>query len=290
MKLPTVSELQKEKPCLQCQPHHCNTFRQRFSLTRELQRGGCAHYYLNRTFPKLARFVRSLNLPKGTVLTEAPRGWESFAGTAFDRRLRYQYEPDYTDSVIDGGIAKLSAHESLNGYDVHKGLKDSNLTTRSLYAALADTAFRNFQAGLDSCYAFFAGGGGLQEALCRDIEALLRIAETNLPLFAPVFGPTFGAGSVWIGGADADIVDEGFLLDIKAVKSVQKTGFIRQVIAYALLDVDNLHQLDSVGVYLARQGILWRLPLSDLEQYADQSIEALRDQAPWGKQLEDAIL
>ena len=109
--MPTLSEVLKADPCQQCAPMECSyEMRSRFSLTRGLNLGGCAHYYMKTAFPKLAAYVKYLNLPKGNVLTEAPQGWESFAGTAFDRRLRYEYEPDYEDEVVMQGAYGLGAY------------------------------------------------------------------------------------------------------------------------------------------------------------------------------------
>ena len=280
--MPTVAEILKADPCHQCPPGNCSyDFRTRLSLTRELQSGGCAHYYMKSAFPNLASYVTSLKLPKGNLLAEAPKGWESFMGTAFDRRLRFEYEPDYTDEVLELGAERLS---SLSGYDVSGGLTDKDLNVRSLYAALADTTFRNPTAGEDRYVAFSTGTPELRHKLIADIQALLEIARKQLRLTNPRFGPTFGIGSNWIGGADADIIDNGCLIDVKCVKNITATAFVRQTIAYALLDVDNEHHLDSVGIYLARQGILWKIPLADVARQCNMTLGDLRAHAPWGNQ------
>lgn len=292
--MPTVAEILKADPCRQCPPKECSYgFRNRLSLTRELNRGGCAHYYMNSAFPKLASYVRSLNLPKGDLITEAPKGWESFMGTAFDRRLRYEYEPDYTDDVVEIGAELLDIaiddfegipSRPMNGYInllLEKGLQSTDLDERSIYAALADIEFRSGR-GESAWNALEAGGDELQGTLIADLHSLLTMARANLSLSSPKFGPTFGIGSHWIGGADADIIDEGCLIDVKCVKNIDATAFIRQVIAYVLLDVENEHDLDSVGIYLARQGILWKIPLDDIAGHAGMTIRELRARAPWG--------
>ena len=293
--MPTLSEILKADPCRQCPPKKCSFgFRNRLSLTRELNRGGCAHYYMNSAFPKLAAYVRSLNLPKGNLITEAPKGWESFMGTAFDRRLRYEYEPDYTDDVVEFGAQSLAyplkevepgVYEGQLGATkyiaVQEGLTNEDLDKRSIYAAVADTEFRSGR-GSDTWDALEAGGDELQGALIADLHSLLITARANLSLSSPKFGPTFGLSSHWIGGADADIIDEGCLIDVKCVKNIEATAFIRQVVAYALLDVENEHGLDSIGIYLARQGILWSIPLEDVAKATNLTISELRAQAPWG--------
>ena len=284
--MPTVTEILKADPCRQCPPNECSyAFRNRLSLTRELQRGGCAHYYMSSVLPNLASHVRSLNLPKGDLLTEAPRGWESFMGTAFDRRLRYEYEPDYVDGVLARGALML---RTLSDIWIDEELESEDLDKRSIHAAVADTEFRSGR-GPASWKGLIEGGVELEGALVADLQALLKIARERLNLSSPKFGPTFSIGSRWIGGGDADIIDEGCLIDIKCVKNIETTAFVRQVIAYALLDVENEYALDSVGIYLARQGILWKIPLEDIAEHSGMTISELRARAPWGnpRDIED---
>ena len=277
--MPTVSEILKADPCRQCPPTKCSfSFRSRLSLTRELQLGGCAHHYMKSAFPNLASYVSSLNLPKGNLLAEAPKGWESFTGTAFDRRLRYEYEPHYTDSVLITGTAKL---RELSNIRIDEELESEDLDQRSIYAAVADIQFRSGQ-GERAWNTLEEGGDELKGKLIGDIQALMKIAWEKLDLSSPKFGPSFGISSHWIGGADADIIDAGCLIDVKCVKNITPTAFIRQTIAYALLDVENEHDLDSVGIYLARQGILWKIPLEDVAKHSNMTLNELRAQTPWG--------
>ena len=279
--MPTLTEIPKAGLCRQCLPNECSYgVRTRFSLTRELQRGGCAHHYMNSAFPDLASYLRSLHLPKGLyLLAQAPKGWESLMGTAFDRRLRYEYEPDYVDEVVTQGSLRLRIRSDVW---IDEELESEDLDIRSLYAAVADTEFRSGK-GAVAWNALEKGGEDLQGKLIADLQSLLKIAREKLKLSNPKFGPTFGIGSHWIGGADADIIDEGCLMDVKCVsKPSSATKLLRQVIAYAWLDVDNEHDLDSVGIYLARRGILWKIPLEDIAKHSGKTIGELRAQAPWG--------
>ena len=85
-------------------------------------------------------------------------------------------------------------------------------------------------------------------------------------------------------------MDEGCLIDIKCVIKPERTPHLRQAIAYALLDVDDEHQLDSVGIYLARQGIFWKVPLDDIAKQAGETFQELRDNAPWGRPVRQGRL
>ncbi len=278
--MPTAPGITKDGPCHQCPPHECaDNIRLRHSLTRELRKGGCAYYYMNSAFPYLTSYLRSLHLPKGLYLmTKAPKGWESFMGTAFDRRLRYEYEPDYVDEVVTQGALRLRV---FSGIRIDEELETADLDKRSLYAAVADIEFRSGK-GETAWNALNQGGAELERELVADCQALLETARQKLHLSNPKFGPTFSA-SGWIGGADADIIDGGCLIDVKCVaKSASATKFVRQVIAYALLDVENEYGLDSVGIYLARRGMLWKIRLDDIAEPSGMTISELRAQAPWG--------
>ena len=290
----TLKDMLEADPCQNCGPDQCSFDRRlkRFSLTRELNKGGCAHYYMNQAFPQLARFVRRLSLPKGNPLVEAPlRGLEGLSGTSFDRRLRYEYEPEYTDCVITGGLYLLEATFGKEWADsLRRGLESQDLDERALYAGVCDTTFRNTVQGSEAWNTLQKGGDILKRQLVEDIRSLMEIAQEQLSLSAPVFGPTFGLSSQWISGADADLIDDGCLIELKVVKTIEATKFIRQTLAYALLDVDDGWKLDSVGVYLARQGILWKVPFSTFEEEAGLPISHLRRNAPWGNPSDRAAL
>jgi hypothetical protein len=75
--------------------------------------------------------------------------------------------------------------------------------------------------------------------------------------------PTF-VGSPDVGGADADLIVDGCLIDIKA--SVQpniQPYWLRQLAGYVLLDYADEHHIHSVGIYMARQGTLLTWPLDE---------------------------
>ncbi|HEX6520755.1 MAG TPA: UvrD-helicase domain-containing protein [Streptosporangiaceae bacterium] len=73
-------------------------------------------------------------------------------------------------------------------------------------------------------------------------------------------GPVF-TGSADIGGADADFILGGLLLDCKSTVTPYKLGTaeIYQLAGYLLLDYDDQYGIRRVGLYLSRQGkgIAW---------------------------------
>jgi hypothetical protein len=87
--------------------------------------------------------------------------------------------------------------------------------------------------------------------LARTGYYLLSVVDRSRALVA--CGPTF-AGSTDIGGADADFVIDGLLLDCKATTTRLGSAEIGQLAGYLLLDYDDQYRITQVGLYLSRQG------------------------------------
>jgi len=77
-----------------------------------------------------------------------------------------------------------------------------------------------------------------------------------------VLNPTF-AGSLDVGGADADFIVDGCLIDMKATISSQiRADFLYQLAGYLLLDYHDAYHITSVGIYMVRQGLLLKWDVS----------------------------
>lgn len=103
-----------------------------------------------------------------------------------------------------------------------------------------------------------------------DLAGQIRLADSTLAQLraahpaAQVYpGPTF-AGSSDVGHADADLIVDGLLLDVKASASAKagRTEFY-QLISYVLLDYDDEYSIDQVGLYLSRFGRLVIWPVAE---------------------------
>lgn len=78
-----------------------------------------------------------------------------------------------------------------------------------------------------------------------------------------ILNPTF-MGSAYVGGADADLVVDGCLIDIKTSTFPQiKAEYLHQLAGYLLLDFEDKLHIDSLGIYMARQGELVKWPVPD---------------------------
>jgi hypothetical protein len=85
--------------------------------------------------------------------------------------------------------------------------------------------------------------------------------QAELLTLPAILNPTF-TGSRDIGGADADLIVDNCLIDIKAtVNTKLDVEWLYQLLGYVLLDYDDTYHIQSIGVYLARQGELIQWPL-----------------------------
>jgi hypothetical protein len=144
--------------------------------------------------------------------------------------------------------------------------------------------------------------------LQRQLALALPVFERfrTLPADRIVCGPVF-TGSADIGGADADFIIDGLLLDCKATVAPTRLGNaeINQLAGYLLLDYDDQYGINRVGLYLSRQGfgVTWKVgeflellgarePLPALRKRLRSSLRARRDDAGSSRQRSelDAIV
>lgn len=79
-----------------------------------------------------------------------------------------------------------------------------------------------------------------------------------------VLNPTFD-GSQHVGGADADLILNNILLDIKATINPRvEPSWLYQLLGYVLLDYSDEYKMKGIGLYLARQGVLFEWDITDL--------------------------
>jgi len=99
--------------------------------------------------------------------------------------------------------------------------------------------------------------------------------------------PTF-AGSLDVGGADADLIVEDLLVDLKSSRNPLTKEDLYEALAYLLLDYDDAFGIERVGLYAARRGRLvsWKVSnlLRALSRDVPQPLADLRER------LRDALL
>ncbi|GHJ19065.1 hypothetical protein ACH4LN_32020 [Streptomyces albus] len=92
-------------------------------------------------------------------------------------------------------------------------------------------------------------------------------------------GPTFDGAEMT---ADADLIADGFLIDLKSTRHPRNSLSIRtawQLLGYLLLDATDRYRIDTVGLYLTRSGVLASWPVEgflDLLGTRRRDLTALR--------------
>jgi hypothetical protein len=111
--------------------------------------------------------------------------------------------------------------------------------------------------------------------LCQLSRQFLERCGSLLPQ-PTVLNPTF-AGSADVGGADADLIVDRCLLEIKTtVRSAIEARWLHQLLGYVLLDYDDTYGINSLGFYLVRHGVLRRWLLQDvLEALTGDTVASL---------------
>lgn len=98
-----------------------------------------------------------------------------------------------------------------------------------------------------------------QDAWLDDLSQLFNLFHTrqaDLLSLPHILNPTF-AGSHDVGGADADLIVDGCLIDIKTSISPQiRADYLYQLAGYLLLDYNDTFHINTLGIYMARQGVL----------------------------------
>lgn len=217
----------------------------------------------------------------------------SFVGTAFDYLLRFIVERENLDKKIikNNWVAKRSldlledkkikkrAYELLNKtimlykQYIKTGIMNRKLIRNSLFLAQLDTVFR---AGL-----IVENLGKLDkikgiEKDVMDLENLISIIpkEQFKAKELVALNPTFGKGSELVGGADADLIIDDKLIEIKTTKKLElNRKHLNQLIGYFVLYKINNERIDKLrkkisinelGMYFSRYGLLFTFKIDDV--------------------------
>ncbi len=172
----------------------------------------------------------------------------SLVGTAFDYLMRFHIEylnPQFikkqgwiaeaalhllSDEFLEKGEAIVAkAKTNLNCF-LETGKYDDELLKSALLLAGLDPIFR---AGVGQEYI-----GLIDEQDVQDLRKL--ISAIDLQIFKAekycLLNPTFGKASLLVGGADADLIIDGSIIEIKTTKSLELTrDYFNQLIGYYIL-------------------------------------------------------
>lgn len=230
--------------------------------------------------------IRNPGMPSREILVERTVGKAHRVGTALDYLVRFglasRFEASMRRTMAEhaarigatwGRIGPASAWDQKHVGEARERLMEGTsgdmiepeTAGAAMVLARFEIFYRSHQAkALETPTA---------EEEINELIALFEVVPWDRfePKTRLVLNPAFGEGSSTLGGADADIVLDHAVLEIKTVNHV-KVGIaaIRQAVCYALLA--NRYGLDeetspaditSIGFYLSRSAWLDIMPLSD---------------------------
>jgi hypothetical protein len=203
-------------------------------------------------------------------------------GVAFDYALRFGFQArrwaTQEDTVAENGVLQLIAL----GHPLAQVARRRLKSAQNILNTLSPTAELSVEAAV-ACFHLWGldlvvrpgrvdwveYNPSSEEVV--EVQELYKIVPWHQ--FKPeqhlLLNPTFNKGSQLVGGADADLICDHMLIDIKTVKE-QKVDMkmVRQVVGYALLannygvsGVPGLIKLTHGAIYFARAGQFVSFPL-----------------------------
>ncbi len=208
-------------------------------------------------------------------------------GTAFDYLLRFYVKSINPQAVERRWIAESSvnllkqdgSHRLYEqGYLIITQAREEYakfLATQQLSDKLIKISWQLAQ--LDVLYRAGKIDGNLQDLDEKDIEDLRNLMVLVEPnkfksSGVVVLNPTFGLASNLVGGADADLLIDDLLIDVKTTKelSLEREAFNQLIGYYTLYKIDGIdgapseHEVKHLGIYFSRYAYLYVIPVEDV--------------------------
>ena len=206
----------------------------------------------------------------------------ALVGTAFDYLLRFFIKKNNPSSVTKDWVAENSllkieddskkhsvvkaiisdAKEEYQRY-LSEGVITDELLSVTLKLAKIDSIYRSgyFDPDIDK----------VDSGDIIDLKNLIKIVDINHFKSKNIclLNPTFGKASAMVGGADADIVIDDTLIDIKTTKyfSLKNKDYYQLIGYYILSQIgkidgeDEKVQINNVAIYFSRHGKLVSFPV-----------------------------
>lgn len=236
----------------------------------------------------------------------------SLVGTAFDYLLRFCIQYRFPKAISGKWVAEtacdlmgslfptipegdsecvinyeesLSEKDSSHYLNYMKAKKELEIAKKNHQIYLTDGVLRDdllrstlVLAQLDFVYRenhFLKKFGEIDPQDIQDLRNLVNIVDFSKfqPRNTCILNPTFHEASMLVGGADADLVIDDCLIDIKTVKDLLvKREWIHQLVGYyALGKIGRIgpermegENIKNVGIYFSRYGILELFSIKEL--------------------------
>ena len=175
--------------------------------------------------------------------------------------------PQLLDPKIYNHIVKIQmeTEKKYNEY-IKNGKFDDGLLKSAINLAQVDVIYR---AGI-----IVENFGNADEKDIEDLRNLISIVPKEQFIAKKIctLNPTFGKASKLVVGADADIIIDNKIIDIKTTKKLElRRDDFNQLIGYYILskigEIDGLpsqHEIKQVGIYFSRYGYLYTIDLFDI--------------------------
>jgi hypothetical protein len=231
--------------------------------------------------------------PKLSAEMKAPPQTQNYSlvGTAFDYLLRFHIERLNPQSITRSWVAedaveltrvqpkiyeklKMLLDRSKEEHELFlkNGTLSKGILVSSILLAKLDLIYR---AGRLDPNLFTIDDGDIV-----DLKNLISITDFSVFKAKGVsaLNPTFGDASLLVGGADADFIIDDTLIDLKTTKNLKlDRDYYNQLVGYYILSklggIDDLqdHAIKKFGIYFSRHGLLYTMPVSDIENNSNFS-------------------
>ncbi|MEU5335638.1 hypothetical protein AB0G51_20250 [Streptomyces asoensis] len=202
-------------------------------------------------------------------------------------------DPDVISTVQAAGavlLKELKEYESSDGQPLTLDSETEDRLVRLCHVASSfEAIFRRVGWVRGNSLGYARPGATLDEIVdavppyvVEDIRQQMALAAhpgpfnslRQLPATQRVCGPVFD-GSIHVGGADADFVLQGQLIDCKATIRPERVSrdALHQLAGYLLLDYSDSYSIESVALYLSRQGALIDWSVADFLGFMGARLE-----------------
>jgi len=220
----------------------------------------------------------------------------SLVGTAFDYLFRFYLEQKNPDCITKGWIAEESVlvldamrnkHPKWNDEMDEASKKMKNFLEESkkshadfLSKGTLDEKIVRTAVILAQMDVFYRSGslpsnlGVVEEGDVEDLRNLISILDPDMFRAKKhcFLNPTFGYGSTLVGGADADLIVDDTLIDVKTTKYLSFTrDQFNQLIGYFILSkLGKINETEDIpiskmGIYFSRHGVLHTISADEIE-------------------------
>lgn len=233
-------------------------------LTKQYALVGAAFDYL------LRFYIERLNprsISSQWVAKKALKTIDSYSELSYDLDEQKLIE----DTSLYDKAEKLLCRAEL---DYSKYLKSGKVIKGLINSCMLLAQLESLRRGWEPDDDFIDRLGTIDEKDLKDLKKLLSIVDPNIfkSKHICILNPTFGKASQLVGGADADLIIDDMIIEIKTTKNHSfLREYFHQLIGYYILyrigNVDGLpnkHKIKRLGIYYSRFGYLYTFDIKDV--------------------------